>query len=326
MNRLAVGFIACVLSAVPAFGSTDVSAQQLLVNAKLKADLFSNQADAFELDVDYTAQQRLPAQGHFSLKWKDKTHWWRFVQLGDFKQIDVRNGGWLYTVRNATSTPVRVRQLFQLLQFGDGAEDLIAERQRPETEYGVQVDCLKVKQKHSKNTPHDVCLSATSHEISSDTWWDLPDSPTREEFADYFDFGSHRFPRSLQLVENGSRVIKANVKDLAVKAFDDALLTKPKDAIERRQCDNWKPPKAVKTPDVAYPPSASRNRSIGDSIVSMTVLADGSVTDIQLIGSAGHSMDDSTLRTLKTWKFKPAMCGTEPVVADIEVIVSFRMR
>jgi len=57
----------------------------------------------------------------------------------------------------------------------------------------------------------------------------------------------------------------------------------------------------------------------------MTVLTDGSVTDIQLIGGAAHSMDDATLQTLKGWKFKPATCGTEPIVSDIEVIVSFRL-
>lgn len=64
---------------------------------------------------------------------------------------------------------------------------------------------------------------------------------------------------------------------------------------------------------------------MGDSIVSMTVLADGTATDFQLIGSATHAMDQSTLDTLKKWKFKPAMCGSEPVVSDVEVIISFRM-
>jgi outer membrane biosynthesis protein TonB len=37
-------------------------------------------------------------------------------------------------------------------------------------------------------------------------------------------------------------------------------------------------------------------------------------------------MDASTLDTLKKWKFKPATCGLEPVVSDVEVIVSFRLR
>ena len=90
-------------------------------------------------------------------------------------------------------------------------------------EYGFPVDCLRVRKKHEKDTPpHQVCLNG-SHEISSDTWWDLPDSPTREEFADYFSFAGHRYPRTLQMLENGSRVIKANVKSLTAKALNDVL-------------------------------------------------------------------------------------------------------
>ena len=44
------------------------------------------------------------------------------------------------------------------------------------------------------------------------------------------------------------------------------------------------------------------------------------------VWSAARSMDDATLQTLKSWKFKPAMCGSEPVVSDIAVVVSFRLR
>ena len=75
-----------------------------------------------------------------------------------------------------------------------------------------------------------------------------------------------------------------------------------------------------------YPQSASQNKLMGDTTVAMTVLTDGSVTDIRLIGTATRSMDDATLQTLKGWKFKPATCGSEPVVSDIEVVVSFRLQ
>ncbi len=82
----------------------------------------------------------------------------------------------------------------------------------------------------------------------------------------------------------------------------------------------------IRTPNPLYPKSASQNRISGDTTVAMTVLTDGSVTDIQLVGSSGHSLDDATLNTLRTWKFKPAMCGNEPVVSDIHVVVSFRLQ
>jgi hypothetical protein len=58
--------------------------------------------------------------------------------------------------------------------------------------------------------------------------------------------------------------------------------------------------------------------------LQMTVLTDGSVDDIHLISRGGHVIDDPTMAALKKWKFKPAMCGADPVVADIQVTVSFR--
>ena len=159
----------------------------------------------------------------------------------------------------------------------------------------------------------------------SDEWQEPPDERRREQYTDYFDFAGHRYPRKLQLLINGTRVISANVQNLTMAPFDQTLLVAPKGAIERRQCADMKHAVPVKTPDPMYPTSASQNKLTGDTTVAMTVLTDGSVTDIQLVGSAVHSMDDATLQTLRSWRFKPAMCGADPVVSDIQVVVSFRL-
>ena len=125
---------------------------------------------------------------------------------------------------------------------------------------------------------------------------------------------------------NGSKTITAQVDSLKTAPLDETLLIAPKGAIERRECADLKSPVPLKTPSPMYPKSASENRLMGDTTVSMTVLTDGSVGEIQLIGTATRSMDETSLKTLRGWKFKPAMCGTEPVVADIEVVVSFRLQ
>jgi TonB family protein len=130
----------------------------------------------------------------------------------------------------------------------------------------------------------------------------------------------------MQHLDNGIKAVTAHVVHLSTVPFDEGLLVPPRGAIERRQCPGIQHAVPVKTPDPSYPKSASENRLIGDTTVSMTVLADGSVGEIQLIGSGGRSMDDMTLKTLQSWKFKPAMCGAEPVVSEIEVIVSFRLQ
>jgi TonB family protein len=306
--------------------NTKLDPQQLLVTAKQQASLFHDQASAFQLDIDFVAQMNVSAPGHLTLKWEAKDRWWRRIVMGDFEQIEIRNGDRLYTTRSVNFMPVRIRELISLVQFAEGSEDLLVKKEKLRVENGVEMTCLKVEQANLKGKPHEVCLNSASHEVLSDEWQEPPDERSREQYADYFGFAGRRYPRNLQLLVNGSRVITASVQTLTTAAFDQALLVPPKGAIERRQCADMKHSVPVKTPDPAYPMSARQNRLMGDTTVAMTVLADGSVTDITLIGSATQSMDDATLQTLRSWRFKPAMCGSEPVISDIEVVVSFRLQ
>jgi protein TonB len=246
--------------------------------------------------------------------------------MGDFEQIDIRNGDRHYTSRNIDFTPTRIRELISLLQFAEGSEGLIAKKQKKRVENGVEMSCLQVEGENTPSKLHEVCVDSASHEILSDAWQEPPDERRREQYTEYFTFEGHRYPRKLELLVNGIPVIKANVENLTTAAFDQTLLVAPKGAIERRHCADMKHAVPVRTPDPMYPKSAIQNKLMGDTTVAMTILSDGSVTDIKLVDRATRSMDDATLQTLKGWRFKPAMCGADPVVSDIEVVVSFRLQ
>ena len=199
-------------------------------------------------------------------------------------------------------------------------------KEKQRFERGAELTCLEVKETITPGAAHEVCVHSASHEILSDEWKEPPDERRREQYADYFDFRAHRYPRKLEMFVNGSKVITANVDNLTTTTLAQTLLVAPRGAIERRECADKKHAVPVRTPDPMYPKSASENQLTGDTTVSMTVLADGSVSNIQLVGTAARSMDDGALETLKGWKFKPAMCGAEPVVSDIHVVVSFKLR
>lgn len=321
----ATALVICSFSVV--LGATDPAARELLVTAKQQASLFHNQDKPFQLDVDFVLQMNVPTPGHLILKWVAKDRWWRRIDMQGFEQIEIRDGDRLYTSRNIDFTPIRIGELVSLLQFAEGSDSLVVRKQRQRREDGgTEISCLQVGQENVKGKPHEVCVNLASHEILRDEWQEPPDERRKEEYLDYFDFAGHHYPRKLRLLVNGSAVITANIQNLATTSFDDGQLLPPKGAIERRQCNDMKHAVAVKTPEPAYPRSASENRLMGDTAVAMTVMTDGSVTNIRLIGTSTHSMDDATLQTLRDWKFKPAMCGSEPVVSDIEVVVSFRLQ
>ena len=306
--------------------TADPAAQELLIAAGQQANVFDHDTSPFELNIDFVMQMNVPTKGHLTLKWEGEKRWWRRIITDEFQQIDIRNGDKLYISRSLHFTPVRIRELTALLHIGDHAEGLELKKAKHQVERGLEMTCLQVRRRDTRDEPHELCVNSASHEILSDEWKVPPDGRRRQRYSDYFEFRGHRYPRKLELFVNGIKAIDATVDSLTTARLDQALLVAPKGAIERRQCPDMKRPVPVKTPDPMYPKSASENRMMGDTIVSMTVLADGSVDDIQLIGSATHSMDDATLQTLKGWKFKPATCGAEPVVSDIEVVVSFRLR
>jgi TonB family protein len=306
--------------------SINPAAQQLLITAKQQASIFHDGASPLQLDVDFLAQMNVAAHGHLTLKWAAKDRWWRRIVMGNFEQIEVRKGDRLYTSRNMAFTPVRIRELISLLQFAEDSEGLESKKQKQRVEDGVELTCLQVREENARGRWHEVCLNPASRDIVSDVWQEPPEERREQQYSNYFDFEGHRYPQKFHLVVNGSKVITAKVDNLMGAPFDPELLIVPEGAIERRQCAGMKHAVPVNTPDPAYPKSASRNKLMGDTTVAMTVLTDGSVTDIQLVGSSAHSMDDATSQTLKSWKFKPAMCGAEPVVSDIVVVVSFRLR
>jgi TonB family protein len=326
MNKLVLATALFLSSVSPLIGATDPAAQQLLISAKQQASLFHDQASPFQIDVDFVAQIKVPAQGHLTLKWQAKDRWWRKIVMDRFEQIDIRSDDRLYTSRNIAFTPIRIRELVSLLQFTEDSAGLRVRKQKQGVENGIEISCLKVEQENLKAKPHEVCINPASQEILRDQWQEPPDERREEQYSDYRDFGGHHFPRKLQLVVNGSVVVKAEVQNLTATVFDQALLLPPRGAIERRQCSEMKHAVALKTPEPMYPKSASQNKLMGDTSVAMTILTDGSVSDVRLIGTATRSMDDATVQTLKGWKFKPAMCGSEPVVSDIEVVVSFRLQ
>ncbi len=317
-----------MLSAQNLLWAGDEAAVQLLTSAEQQGNLLRDARSPIRLEVSFVAQQEVPVHGHLSLRWAAKDRWWRKVDLGDFQQIEIRNGEKLYTIRNLPFTPFRVGELISLLQFAPAPspESLVVKKQKRQVENGIDMTCMQVKGDNGRGNAREICINTASQDILSVDWKEPPDESHREQFADYFEFDAHRHPRKLNSIVNGSKAIMAHVDELTIAPLDGGLLVPPRGAIERRECAGMKHAVPVSTPDPMYPKSASENKMGGDTIVAMTVLADGSVTDIQLVGSSARSLDEASLGTLKRWKFKAAMCGTEPAVSDIHVVVSFRMQ
>ena len=85
-------------------------------------------------------------------------------------------------------------------------------------------------------------------------------------------------------------------------------------------------PEVVWSPDPSYPPEARDKHLEGTTVLALTVRPDGSVENVQSVLEAGAGMDEAARAAVAAWKFKPAMCGSDPVITDIKVEVELRLR
>ena len=88
----------------------------------------------------------------------------------------------------------------------------------------------------------------------------------------------------------------------------------------RPDCEDIEPPQAIATPDPLWRPNHQRPRVE----VSFIVGTDGRVHSPLILESAGISGDQRVLLTVKTWRFRPAMCNGVPT--ETEGRVSFSSR
>jgi TonB family protein len=278
----------------------------------------------FHLEADFVTQLDKPETGHVSWKYQVRGKWKQEISLVRYQQITVQNGDEEFTARNLSYSPLAIREIRQLFVPVRVETSKWEVKKLKQTEHG-SVACLELQKIPKDVWKREVCLdTSTKRVISDETKNDS--SSTKYEYSDYLPFLGQEYPRTLKFFREGSPVLTIVVTALEERSYTDADFVPPANAIVRKKCLNMIRPKVIKDPDPTYPVVERASHHTGTSIVSLTVLPDGSVDDVHLIGSSYPGMNEITQQIVKEWKFKPAMCGSEPVATDIEVDVNFRLR
>lgn len=318
-------FAVMAVRPITVFALEDPATPNMLEAASRQAALLTDSDRSFVMDVDFTVQLNPPAQGHLRLRWEAKDRWWSKVSLGKFEQVKFQNGEWTYTLRNVDFTPKQIVDLMGLLHVGGGYDKLVTRADKQATGSGVRLDCLEAQNPDSKfKREHlEICVDSATHDIVAETRkyaGYASDEVHRAQFSDFVDFGGRRYPRRFESLKEGHLIMSANVTGLQESPLDPKLLIPPAGAIERRECPNKKDPEMVDMPHANFDP---RIHGPSETDFQLTVLADGAVSNVQIVGSAGSAQADAAIVALKKAKFKPAMCGVEPVVADVYFLYRF---
>jgi len=75
-----------------------------------------------------------------------------------------------------------------------------------------------------------------------------------------------------------------------------------------------------------YPHVALRNRQQGTVVLRLLVLPNGEVGDVNVVKSSGYpQLDAAALVETGNWRYLPAVRDGEPVSAEIDVAIRFKM-
>lgn len=89
---------------------------------------------------------------------------------------------------------------------------------------------------------------------------------------------------------------------------------------QRRSCEEVQPPEALTTPDPLLAAGTTGRRVK----VSFIIGIDGRVHSPLILESAGWVGDRRVLQTVRTWRYRPALCNGVPTEAEGKVEFSIR--
>jgi hypothetical protein len=305
-----------VVGCSAAVGADD---EQRLVAAHDLVDIRAAGEQPFQMEVEFRAQMMVSMTGHLTLKWASPEVWSTEIVMPPLHEVRVHRAGVEYVSSNALSTPGRILELQDLLRV------MLPDSDRWKIN-GVKhhgpadgnVSCVRMRYRNAHvKARREVCFNS-ANEVVSDRQ-SGGDDFRQKEFSSYEPFRRRRYPRRLKLRVDSSVAVAAEVVSLREATFDDSSFAVPPGAVMRPQCEQMRRAVAIKNADPPSARSAVRGHMRGWLRAAVTVLPDGSLGEVRLFRGGDRAPDAVRQELLTRWKFKPAMCGNEAVVSDLQI-------
>jgi TonB family protein len=78
-------------------------------------------------------------------------------------------------------------------------------------------------------------------------------------------------------------------------------------------------------PDPEFSEEARKAKYQGVCVLGLIVDANGNPTNIRVVSSLGMGLDENAIKTVKTWRFEPAMKDGHPVPYAMNLEVDFHL-
>jgi protein TonB len=303
--------------------------EAMLERARLASDIRAPNAPAFHLKATFSfvSEKLETVAGTYSEWWVSKTQWRRETVVGDSRRIEIGGPEKRWLLDTGPSLPEQVRRL-------PGLFDIIPSKSSKfefDSILDPAPDNSRVQCAITAPGPEKQKSAVCFHKTSGVLIQKVEPYPVGRrvagyscDYAAFHMFGNYSFPREMACFIEGHQKIDARVSELSLEPSPDGALFKAApEAVELDTCSGKiTPPKAVSSPD---PPLPWRAESDSSVVLELLVDTKGSAQDLRVTRSGGKSYDESALRTVRAWHFRPATCDGRPIATTIHVEVDFRL-
>jgi hypothetical protein len=255
-----------------------------------------------------------PATGTLEMHWRDSGHWRRQIQTREFSQTLIVNGDQVEEHNSADYFPLGLWSLATAIfdptaivtRLGP-ADQVRTKANGLSSESGVT--CFDPDRKMCMGNPWglDEFIGGAGHSI---------------EFTDYHPFHGKRIARRLTYLVSPGDSMTAEVTELSeLKQSDEALfaIAQHTDPAKRIRIETLSQDKllglAAEKPDIIWP-QVLDGATTGQASFYISLDTAGKIREVLPLRTANERSNDSAIRQIMRWKFKPLIEDGVPVQAE----------
>jgi TonB family protein len=178
--------------------------------------------------------------------------------------------------------------------------------------------CFDRKAKFKTKLCFDAATAVLLHDGSNEK--------SREEYSDYTSLGASLYPQKVQIFRENQTPFEVRQISITPAQFNDDAFKVPDKAIEVEGCDFEERPKPLHTPEPEFSDAARSAHAQGKVYLYVLINAEGNVAGVQPLGMDAYGLAQNAMNTVKTWRFKPAMCSGHAVATELNIEVEFSYR
>lgn len=300
-----------------------------LQEAITKTNIFELPSFTLKASVQVAVNEKF-IEGSYQLLWNGPDHWREEISFPGYHEIQIGGKGVIWVQRSTDFIPLAIFNLHNALGFGSSAgippsnslvrfgltpKDIITKK-RERKEFGERSTCLEIH--HYLGYQSELCVRDDNGAIVRETSY--------EADKDFQPIGSKIFPRVLTFKREDQSLAKVTVTELiANPQFSPDSFSAPAGLSPQQGCMNPQVARLIKKQPPSYPDRARSMYVQGTVSIQTAIGIDGIPRIDKVVQSPSSDLEQSSVSTIKEWRYDPASCDGKPVETDTLVQVNYTL-